>query len=135
MCDSQHYVSNQVPDHSKRQYLGLVSLNSLLRGCIIDNPAVLCSSVHTIAHGNVEDMEELHRFGRAENICKTRAMFNFIWRCKFFRDMMVVDMQIFTITTVKTSNPCFICSVCMPWALYIYMTFYTFYTDSQTSRT
>jgi hypothetical protein len=48
-------------------------------------------------------------------------------------DVMVVDTQIFAVTTVKTSNPCFIFSGCMPWALYIRTAFC--YTDSQTSRT
>jgi len=51
----------------------------------------------------------------------------FLLKMQVFGDVMIVDMQIFAVTTLKTSNPCFICSGCMPWALYICTTFC--YTD------
>jgi len=44
-------------------------VDSLHRGCVIDSPPVLCDSIHTITCGSMED---LHPFGRAENIAPTR---------------------------------------------------------------
>jgi hypothetical protein len=69
----------------------------------------------------MEDVEELHLLGRAENIAPTRAS------SISFEDAGFGGcdgaMQIFVVTTVKTTNSCFICSVSMTWALYVCMMF------------
>jgi hypothetical protein len=100
--------------------LGLLSLDGQHRDSVIYSPAVLWGLIHIIANGSMEGMEE-HLFWRVENIAPTRA-------CSIsFEDASFGGfdgaMHIFTVTTVNTTNPCFTCSVYMPWALYVCMTF------------
>lgn len=76
----------------------MVSLDGLHKGNVIDSSAVLCGTIHTIAHGNMEHKEELHPSGRAENIGPIRAS-SISFEDAILGDVMVVDMQIFTVST------------------------------------
>jgi len=111
--------------------LGLVSLDGLHRGSIIDSPPVLCDSIHTITCGSMEEWKIFICLG--EQRISPQKKVPFLLKMQVFGDGMVVDMQIFAVTTMKTSSPCLICSGCMPWASYIRTTFC--FTDSRTSRT